>query len=780
MKRFMKKALAGTLSLAMVFGMAAVVSPETASAKKVTVKKVTVSAPSGKTAYVAKGKKVKLSTTVKVTPNKSANKKVTYKSANKKIVTVNSKGYIKGVKAGKTKITVVSKKNKKKKATIKVVVKKAAIKSVKLTAKSATVAVGESKALKAKVSPKKNTCTKVVWSSANKKVATVTSGGVVKGIKAGKTTITAKAADGSGKKASCKVTVSNAVNLSNMDVLNAQSVSFSLDKPQALTPAQVSVKTKLYVDGTYNRQLKIDNMTTADNKNYTVVVTNDDRISMNSYVQVSIPSLTGNVRSLEKKYSQDICAFTNEEISSWTVNEYDTDWFSFSGNGYSTYQLTGLPAGLTAETKSDYIYVKGTPTTAGMTQATMTAKDELGNTLTKTIYFIIGSETQIAGAGCPVYTLASDRSYVYANARFVGGSGSYSYSIIGDTGAGATIDESSTSSAQIKAMIAAPGDYNVTVRATDKNNPALFSDAVITIHVAQGVTIAGMIKDASGNAIPYADMTFEKKNRADRFGSVYSYFSTDENGTYSALVSAGTYDIAASYHNDDDDNYSDNAKAVNYLYKQDLGVSRSGFDINLPLYKVTLVSADQSNVSGSWYANHEYMGYGNILYVKAGNYSLETREMSSDEQYSTVGDWFNGRTTTYTSNKYKYTATANVASAAVQAVVNKTVLGTVANETYTYPAAKDTTYTAYADDDTYYWLDETGDYYAYKFVPETTGKYYISNSWVYVYDAAGNKLASDGDGYYSLNAATTYIIGEGGYDSEERFRISGPVVEPTE
>ena len=75
MKRFAKKGLAGALSLAMVLGMTAVVNPETAEAKKVTVKKVTVTAPSGKTAYVAKGKKIKLTATVKVTPNKKANKK---------------------------------------------------------------------------------------------------------------------------------------------------------------------------------------------------------------------------------------------------------------------------------------------------------------------------------------------------------------------------------------------------------------------------------------------------------------------------------------------------------------------------------------------------------------------------------------------------------------------------------------------------------------------------------------------------------------------------------
>ena len=98
MRKFVKKALTGTLSLAMVLGMTAVAAPE-ASAAKVKVKKVTVTSPSGKVAYIAKGKKVKLSSQVTVSPNKSANKKVSYKSANSKIASVNSKGVVKGVKA---------------------------------------------------------------------------------------------------------------------------------------------------------------------------------------------------------------------------------------------------------------------------------------------------------------------------------------------------------------------------------------------------------------------------------------------------------------------------------------------------------------------------------------------------------------------------------------------------------------------------------------------------------------------------------------------------------
>lgn len=203
MRKFMKTAMAGTLSLAMVLGVTGVAAPE-ASAAKVKVKKVAVTSPSGKVVYVAKGKKVKLSTTVKVSPNKSANKKVSYKSANRKIATVNSKGIVKGVKPGKTKITVVSKKSKKKKASIRVVVKKAAIKKVTLNVKSANLSIGESKQLKAKAVPTKNTSTKIAWSSSNKKVAVVSSKGKVTGKATGTATITAKAADGSGKKQNVK------------------------------------------------------------------------------------------------------------------------------------------------------------------------------------------------------------------------------------------------------------------------------------------------------------------------------------------------------------------------------------------------------------------------------------------------------------------------------------------------------------------------------------------------------------------------------------------------
>ena len=173
------------------------------AAPKVTVKKVSsvYSLTGSKTIKLAKGKKAALKTTVTVTPNKSANKKVTYKSSNKKVATVTNKGVITGKKAGTAKITATSVKNKKKKAIVTVKVINGRVTSVKLNKTSGTLAKGGTVKLAATVKTSAGGSKDIVWTSSNKKVAAVNSKGTVKAIGEGKATITVKAADGTGKKA---------------------------------------------------------------------------------------------------------------------------------------------------------------------------------------------------------------------------------------------------------------------------------------------------------------------------------------------------------------------------------------------------------------------------------------------------------------------------------------------------------------------------------------------------------------------------------------------------
>lgn len=177
------KAIATVSSTGVVKGIKAgtVTITATTSTGLKTTCKVTVKAPSvkfaKKSAVVYKGK----TATVKATL--AGVSSVTYKSSNTKIATVNSKtGTVKGIKAGTVTITATSGKLK---ATYKLTVKNP---TFTLTKSSATIAKGKTTTIRSKATP----VSTVTYTSSNKKVATVTGKGVVKGISKGKATITVK------------------------------------------------------------------------------------------------------------------------------------------------------------------------------------------------------------------------------------------------------------------------------------------------------------------------------------------------------------------------------------------------------------------------------------------------------------------------------------------------------------------------------------------------------------------------------------------------------------
>lgn len=790
-----KRSAAFILTVAAVCIMAfSALSMPVSAAKKVTVSKVSVvSSLSGnkKTVYVAKGKKVKLKTTVTVVPDKEANKKVTYKSMDKKIATVNSKGMIKGVKAGETKITVTSKKNPKKKAKITVKVTKAPVQKVELDKSGSSMMVGDSVALKATVTGKKTAVKEVVWASSNAKVAAVDSSGNVKAVSSGTATVTAKAIDGSGQEASCFITVTNPTNLVSMNILNAQTITFSLNQAYALKAGQITVMMKENKSGAYRRTLSIQSMTTVNNKDYSVIVSSESRIAVNHFVQISISSLPGNVKAVEKEYLEQACAFTDDEISVWSVGAYGSETFTFAqSNGYSQYEVSGLPAGLTAAVESNAVVVRGTPSRAGVVTAVLKATDEYGNTLTKNIYFAVGSDTVIAGAAAPVYALSSAQvSSISVSPSLAGGSGSYKYRIIADPqNSGAHFDsayvdaQGYSSRGEVQASITIPGDYTVTVRAYDSQNGSRICDIPMVFHVKQGISIGGCIKDAQGNPMNDGRVTFTNKNRADRYSGC-SWFYVDSNtGVYSAILSPGTYDIEA-----DRSVESEAGCATNYLYNQTLTVSRTGFDISLPLYKVQMVSNDAGINTGlqsrAWYYNQAKVGEGAALYVKPGNYVFETEEFVDWDNRSRTesGDWFNGKTVTETVSTVKYSAPVNVGNTAVRVSVQRVPIGTAGSYSIYYPAARNTGSTlgidygfgtslpevsVYDSNNQYY----VSVYTSLRVTVEASGSYRLSSAGnrVKLYDEQGREIAgsteSGGKRYDSLPAGT-YFIGTGSYEN---------------
>ena len=136
-----------------------------------------------------------------ITPKNATNAKVTWKSGNKKVVTVDSKGMLKGKKKGKAVITATAD-GKTAKCSVTV---KAAPKKIKLNAKKKTLKKGRTFQIKVKRLPKGSVSNKITYKSSNKKVAAVSKAGKVKAVKKGKATITVKSCN--GKKAKIVITV---------------------------------------------------------------------------------------------------------------------------------------------------------------------------------------------------------------------------------------------------------------------------------------------------------------------------------------------------------------------------------------------------------------------------------------------------------------------------------------------------------------------------------------------------------------------------------------------
>ena len=144
----------------------------------VTVKNPSITAKADSSVIYTKSK-----TTTKINVAKDGvTGNATFRSSNKKVATVSANGIVKAKKAGKVNITVQVGNHKQ---VVKITVKKP---TMKLTKASAKLKKGKKVTIKVKAAP----VSKVTFKSSNKKVATVSSKGVVKAKKKGTAIITVK------------------------------------------------------------------------------------------------------------------------------------------------------------------------------------------------------------------------------------------------------------------------------------------------------------------------------------------------------------------------------------------------------------------------------------------------------------------------------------------------------------------------------------------------------------------------------------------------------------
>ena len=242
-----KRFLAGILTAAMVNASLALPGNTLqAEAASKTIKKITIAKKA--TIYVGTKKKLKVTKAPK-----AASAKITWKSSDKKIASVNSKGVVKGIKAGSVTVTASVKGKNSIKSSCKVTVKKPRlIKKLKADSAKLTLDAGSSRTIKTTITPKNASIKKLKYKSSNTSVASVSSKGRITAKKAGTATITVSATDGSKKKTTVQVTVkASAAPQVKVSKITVKKTEITLE-----AGAKQKLETTIAPSNATNRQLK--------------------------------------------------------------------------------------------------------------------------------------------------------------------------------------------------------------------------------------------------------------------------------------------------------------------------------------------------------------------------------------------------------------------------------------------------------------------------------------------------------------------------------------------
>ena len=207
--------------------------------------------------------------------------------------------------------------------------------SVTLSVTSVSLTVGETNQLSATVSPGNATDRSVTWSSSNTSVASVNSSGLVTAKGAGSATITCKANDGSGKQATCSVSVSAAAPIKVSGItLNYTSTSLTVGETRQLnatiSPSDATDKSVTWSSSnTSVASVNSSGLVTANGRGTaTITCKANDGSSQQATCEVTVASI--------KNYSY----FTAKTIEGVEMEFYVSDVSSgvcdVGGRGYSS------------------------------------------------------------------------------------------------------------------------------------------------------------------------------------------------------------------------------------------------------------------------------------------------------------------------------------------------------------------------------------------------------------------------------------------------------------
>lgn len=685
-------------------------NPKIKKVVKVTVGKPVTRVKVNKSALtIKKGGSAVIKATVG--PNTASNKKVIWKSSNSKIAKVSSTGRIRAVKGGTATITAVAADGSGKKAVCRVTVK-ASITSLSFSKKSGKIYVGKTMQLSPVIKPADATNKKLTWSSSNDKVAMVNSIGKVYAVAAGTAVITAKATDGTGKKATYKVTVVKAITIESATVSDPQTVQVTLSGSQKLPASSFVVKASTVLNGTYNYTIPLDGVTTKDNKTYTIALRRGCSLSDYVRVCVYVDGLYGTGKSsIETYYSKDhsnrrvYMTYELEQNESFS-REFTVD----RARGICKITVDKLPDGVKYARKtngSNAISFSGTVRKTGTTKTTIKSVDELGDIVTYIITWNVSSSSVIAAYYIPQYgMIGTDNKYYSVSvkpASVAGGSGKYTYSIDGDD-YGLSVDITG----RVTGKIYQEGTYNLKVKITDDNDTKISTTVNCEINAKKAIKVEGYVKDINGNNMNGVSIMFYNHDKATPY-LAWSGVTSRNYGSYSMDLFPGTYEVVISIGDDS-----------TYLHNQKFDKSETGRNFVSDVLKLT-VNPDNAKYSvddiGAWYDEYDRQcGTNGYVYLVPGtSYTLKAKGMGK---------------------RGVITAKVDRKAVSVTAKMSEDVIE--------------------IGDKSSFFAEENG---FYKFVPKTTGTYYFysistSDPYGHLYDENKKKLVEKDDNKHNLTTNT--------------------------
>ncbi len=496
--------------------------------------------------------------------------------------------------------------------------------------KSATVTVGKTKTIKVKIKTSGKISKKYTVKVSKKKIVKITkkSNAIkVKGLKAGTVKVTIKSKANKKKKKTITIKVVKADVSLNIKQVTNKVYRLQFSKKVSLTADKVTIDVKSQKSGSYLEQLKLQDLSTTDSKEFTAVVKDDDyAIANGRFIKFTIKGVN------KKDIVKEIEAYAPRRDRFYEVvtknyvntNIYDVvGFYSITGTAFGKIKsVKGLPAGIKYRKSGENIVFEGTINKTGVYKCDMEVEDEKGNVYNFREVFLIGSDKEIVTYSSKVTVGFQDGSGAYVSGYsyiyVFGGSGIYNTFVTNDGGVYASdVEDEGEGNYTWGYTVNSAGNKKGSVSFVDDVNSSVKTVSTSEIEVKKAVKISGKVLSKSGKpitgALVFADTTQNSYIEANRVAT------SNENGIYEMYVIPGTYDIAASLN----DTFS-------YAYDKKIS-GNTTMNITLNLYQLTIKSDNtnlDNNMFTQWYdkKTDEIIESGYIMFIKPGKYEIYSKD----------------------------------------------------------------------------------------------------------------------------------------------------------